>query len=224
MILIVRRSEFKAKLMNVEIPTEVQRLQLRLLRKEVSKSARSDKRKWLENLVEETKKANERGDSRAIFQFVKSIAGQNRPGSNSLLGTDPDIWIKHFQNLLGEAKIPKIVAIPDLQNKRAWHICEEWLEDKSHKCIPWDVNIDPPSLEEVEKVLKMAKKRKAVANIIPTEFFQNSATGMRILTFMIRRIWDGDNIPEDWLRANLVLLYKGKGTREMKTVLEEYVC
>ena len=36
---------------------------------------------------------------------------------------------------------------------------------------------------------------------------------MRILTFMTRRIWDGDNIPEDWLRANLVLLYKGKGTR-----------
>ena len=33
MNLIVRRSEFKAKLMNVEIPTEVQRLQLRLLRK-----------------------------------------------------------------------------------------------------------------------------------------------------------------------------------------------
>ena len=199
--------------MNADNPTEMQRIQLAILRKEVSKSARSDKGKWLENLVEETKKANERGDSRAIFQLVKTIGGQNRPGSNSLLGTDPDIWIKHFQTLLGEAKEPKIMAIPELQNKRAWRICEEWLENEDIKCPPWNVNISPPSLEEVEKALKMAKKRKAVANIIPTELFQNSATAMRILTFVIARIWDGEDIPEDWLRANLVLLYKGKGTR-----------
>ena len=49
--------------------------------------------------------------------------------------------------------------------------------------------------------------------IIPTELFLNSNLACRILTSLIRRIWNGEEIPSSWLNAALCLLYKNKGSK-----------
>ncbi len=72
----------------------------------------------------------------------------------------------------------------------------------------WDINLKPPTETEVKTAIDTTKKNRAVAQILPTELFSNSPQLTKILTQIITKIWKGEEIPKDWLRATMCLLYK----------------
>ena len=158
------------------------------------------------------RKADSVGDSRGAFKVVAALRGK-RTGGSSLEGTDPALWVGHFDALLGTPKPPREKASADMQQMESWNVCQEWLEAGCDEASVWRCDMDLPSNDEVKKTVLASKKNKAVSGIIPTEFFANSEIGLSVLASMVRRVWRGEEIPQEWLDAALCLLYKGKGSR-----------
>ena len=135
------------------------------------------------------------------------------------LGLGLDAFVHHFENLVGvsEAKIPE-----ECKKKMAWKIAEEWLGDKSRYEKEWEMETGPPSWEEMKKAASMGKPGKMVnRSEIPSELWRNSESSLRVLWKLMRVVWvrmsedlENDQLPEDWIDATLVCLYKGKGSRQ----------
>ena len=108
---------------------------------------------------------------------------------------------------------PSTKASDIIKQSEAWRLCDNLLNCSGTSSNSWDISIDVPTEIEVFDAVKSARKNKAVAGIIPTELFLNSNLACRILTSLIRRIWNGEEIPSSWLNAALCLLYKNKGSK-----------
>jgi hypothetical protein len=148
-----------------------------------------------------------------VFQLVKCLGHRSSSPPASLEGTDPNIWVKHFHELLGKAKPPNITASSIMQETATWKLCADRLTNSMLHYPEWDIPLDAPDFSEVLSAAKSAHRNKACAAIIPTELFIHSNFACRILTELIIRIWNGSNIPNKWLNAVLCLLYKNKGSR-----------
>ena len=215
MDLIRRRAGTKKKLLELE-DADPRRNQytkeLGDLRTEIRSSAKKDRKDWVEKIIEGIRKAGNTGDSKKVFESVKKLSGKRGSAPASLDGIDSDIWVKFFSNLLGKESKPEEIASERLKGKRSWRICQENLEP-GKTTEPWRINLETPKEEEIVKVLKKARKGKSVSGIIPSEFWQNSSTGRKILTVFIQKVWEGATPPEEWLNAALCLLYKQKGSK-----------
>jgi len=157
-------------------------------------------------------RAHALGDSHRVYQLVRLLGKRSSPPT-SLEGTDPDIWVKHFQQLLGEKKCPFVKASACIKQVESWKVCEEFLTDVGMSVKQWDIPSNAPTQTEILDAAKSARRNKAVAGIIPTELFLNSNLACKILTVLIERIWNGEEIPSSWLNAALCLLYKNKGSK-----------
>jgi exonuclease III len=212
--LIRKRSKIKEEIFESDITPVEQVDKLKSIRKTIRKSAKQDKKRWLESIVEEAKKAGNVGDTRKIYRLVRLIAGKGFGGSSSLDGSDPDIWVNHFVKLLGEAKPPENTAPEIIKATKAWRTCKDKIDDLEEHAEEWKVNTNVPNREEVIKSLKNIKANKACAEIIPPEFFLNSDIACGILTACIIKVWNKETPPECWLKAALCLLYKNKGRKD----------
>ena len=106
-------------------------------------------------------------------------------------------------------------------NQRTWKIAEELQGDKSRYEKEWEVDTGPPTWEEMKKAAAMEKPEKAVnRSEIPSEVFRKSESSLKVLWKLMRVMWvrmseesEDDQMPDDWIDATLVCLYKGKGSR-----------
>ena len=186
--------------------------QLKRLRREIHRASRSDYKQWVQNNIVALERAHALGDSRQVYQLVNLLGKKSCPPA-SLEGTDPEIWVKHFRQLLGEVKSPKVKASAGIQQMEAWKLCDHRLNSATSSMNQWNIPLDTPTQTDVFDAIKSARKNKAVAGIIPTEFFLNSQLACKVLTILIGRIWNGEEIPSSWLNAALCLLYKNKGSK-----------
>jgi exonuclease III len=215
MELVEQRKTAKVELGILEVDSkryEEAESKLKALRKKVRASARSDRRTWYEEIIVDISKAGNSGDSRKVFEGVKRIAGRRSCPPASLDGIDSGVWVKFFSKLLGQESKPQEIVGKKLQHLEAWRVCEENLKDVKCRRV-WDIDLKEPEDGEVLTILKKAAKGKSVAGIIPTEFWLNCEEGRKILTSYIRKVWNGDSPPQDWLDAALCLLYKQKGLK-----------
>jgi hypothetical protein len=117
---------------------------------------------------------------------------------------------------VSEGQVPE-----ECREKRAWRIAEEWLEDRSRYEKEWEMETGPPSWEEMKKAAQMGKPGKAVnRSQVPSELWRNSESSLKVLWKLMRVMWNRMSeesedalMPEDWVDATLVCLYKGKGSR-----------
>ena len=181
--------------------------ELKRLRREIRRASRTDWKQWVQNNIAALERAHALGDSRQVYQVVNLLGKKSCPPA-SLEGTDPDIWVKHFRQLLGEVKPPKVKASASIQQMEAWKLCEHSLNNATSSTNQWNIPLDAPTQTDVLDAVKSARKNKAVAGIIPTELFVNSQLACKVLTILIGRIWNGEEIPSSWLNAALCLLYK----------------
>ena len=135
-----------------------------------------------------------------------------------LRGEDEEKWTGFFKELLGKDKFDIPKAIKD---KCAWGKAREWIQDKSKYEEPWDTKLGPPGMEEFSDAVKKCKNDKGVnRDEIPAELWKNCPAARQLLWEMVRKVWmqiqvGGEvEIPEDWVDATLVCLYKGKGSRK----------
>jgi len=195
------------------------REKLNELRTAVKWAVRRDKNTHMEEMAADVERNFERsGSLRKAYLGIKRLAGQSRHAVADLQSVKVDDFQEHFRQLLGAGG----TTIPDeIQATRAWRLAHTWLTDKSKYATPWDVSAEPPTRVEFGDVCESCRDDKGLSGeMIPTELWKHSEAARDLLWKLVVRVWEamkvskpGDklSIPEDWLTASLVCLYKGKG-------------
>ena len=101
-------------------------------------------------------------------------------------------WREHFSELLNPVKPP--CDLPAFSSAAR---------------EPHALNLDPPSIADVQKALKCMKNNKTPGEDgIPSEMFKSSPTLLCRLTDLFVRVWTTKTFPKDWKVSVLVPLYK----------------
>ena len=79
--------------------------------------------------------------------------------------------------------------------------------------LPSTQGVDDLTLEEIRAgVAKMKSKRACGPDEIPVEVFQNCPTCMEVLSLLLFKIWNSEDVPEKFAQTNFLMLYKNKGS------------
>lgn len=161
-------------------------------------SARSDKRKFTEELTEEA--ASQRNLKR-LYEITRTLSGKNSNPSRSVkdkngntIATEVEQrarWVEHFKETLNR---PAPLIPPDIPPPAQL----------------LDINTNPPSKAEITKAIKSLKSGKAAGpdGIPPEALKADIQTSTEMLHILLSRIWKQEQVPEDWKRGFLVKLPK----------------
>jgi hypothetical protein len=88
---------------------------------------------------------------------------------------------------------------------------KQLLKDKKHT----DLSEEEPTVEEVQIAINSVKSNKAIGNDnLPVELLQYGGKQVtQKIHEIISRVWNGGEIPEDWITTSITTLYKGKGEK-----------
>lgn len=169
----------------------------------MKKSARKDKRAFVEVMASQAERAAERGQINAVYKIPKQLCGGNQ---------NQHAPIKHKNgNILSTDR--------EQANRRVQHFCEIlYRPEPEEPANPpptvdvLDIDISPPTKAEVRCAIKALKNGKAAgidtihAGILKADL----TTPTRVLTNLFN-IWNKDIISEDWSKGLIIKLPK-KGT------------
>ncbi|KAI4896154.1 hypothetical protein NFI96_009623 [Prochilodus magdalenae] len=178
------------------------KLQYREMNQKVKRSARTDKRAYLNNLASEAEEAARKGEQGKLYKITKTISGKFHSNNNApvkdkegkLLTTEREQevrWAEHFREVLNR---PPPSEEADIQ---------EAIEDL-------DVNIAPPEKQEIITATKSLKNRKAPGqdNLNAELFKADPELATNILQPLFTAVWEGKQVPDDWTRGVIVKIPK----------------
>ena len=164
------------------------------LKAEVQRKLRVDKQQQLEGMYAEMEAANSKGNSRQLFQIVKSMIRKFQP------------CLQCIQSATGET-LTEAAQIAD----RWKGYCEDLYCDEEGKEIEqeyWEQE-PPPLRSEVARAISQTANRKATGpDEVPAELFK---AGERVLDRMHRicvAIWETGEWPEEWTFSTFIPLPK----------------
>ena len=173
----------------------------------VKRSARSDKRKYLDDMAQEAEQAAVKGNLREVYCITKKLTGKFRTSdmpikdkTGNLITNQEDQkkrWMNHFEELLNR---------PPPENPPQIDPASEDL----------DIETEPPSREEIEEAIKKLKNNKAAGpDGIPGEAVKNSiGSATDILHELFKKIWETESFPQDWKEGHIVKLPKKGNLQE----------
>ena len=184
--------------------------EFKALQVQIKQSGLDDYKDWVEAQGAVLAEANGRGDTtKKMYKVVNFLKGKSeKPPKN--LTTDgngrllqgaaevADRWFrflsKKFSATEREAQRPDMPKLPNTQG------------------------VADLTLKEIQQgVAKMKPNKVCGPDEIPIEVFQNSATCMAVLSVLLHKIWNSEEVPAEFARANFVMLYKGKGSSDDPT-------
>ena len=195
------RRETKHKVIQARTRAQKQRLRQEFSKcdKEVKKTAKKDKRDFVEELATQAQKAAEKNDMKTHYNITKQMGGRKTNSNRPVIGKDGhvlskpveqlDRWREHFSELL--SGIP--VTTPPL--------IEEG-EDL-------EVNLGPISKEEIIQAIGKTKSGKAPGpdNIPPEVLKADAAVTADILL---------EEVPQEWRKGYIIKLPKKGDLSECK--------
>ncbi|XP_041376748.1 uncharacterized protein LOC121389211 [Gigantopelta aegis] len=121
------------------------------LDKEVKKTAKYDKKVYIEGLADQAEQAAQRQDSKTLYRITKTLMGRNHHNDLPVKDMNGNIitnetekfarWKDHFQSILNRAKPNTLAEIPETDQDL-------------------DMNVDPPTLTEVKNALRAMENGK----------------------------------------------------------------
>ena len=169
------------------------------------------KKTWWLKISMQAQKAFDVRDLKSLYDILNASYGPKassvaplRSRDNITLIKDPnkilDRWQEHFANLFDIPSEVNMAAIDGLRQRELNYDLEK-----------------SPSLEEVLSCIKRVKKDKAPGiDGIPIELLQvDSETVTKALFNLITAGWNGSPIPQDWVDGVLVVLHKGKASKDV---------
>ena len=201
--LITERKHIKDLINQTQDQADKQELQAQYWEKnkEVKRSARRDKRKYIEELTEEAETAADQRNMKRLYEITRTLSGKNsnpsRPvkdKNGNAISTEEDQrarWTEHFKETLNRPAPP---APPDIPPPT--------------KLL--DINTNPPSKAEISKAIKSLKSGKAAGpdGIPPEALKADVQTSTEMLHPLLSKIWEQEQVPEEWKRGHLVKLPK----------------
>eukprot|EP00392_Amoebophrya_sp_AT5.2_P017613 g18001.t1 len=176
------------------------------MKRKIAKAVRQDRAKWVEEKVQEIRRADAAGNTKAIYDAVRQIAGRARKPPQDLPGA-PKVREDFWRGVLGQER-PEAPA--EMQEAASWRRCQQNLGEEPSPEERWSKTLTgTPTAEEVAAAVQGLKRGKSYAGLLPAEFFCGSKLANRILYEVVKKIFEGDDIPPGWLKAAITLLHKG---------------
>ena len=172
------------------------------LKHQIEKKCRQEEVRQLEEKCKQCEESFLRKDSKTVYKTIKSITKKRNKTSSNIKDKDNKVldkeeevkqrWKDYYSELYNTPR----------QNDRT--ILEE---------IPPNINVDEePEItrEEVEKALNTLKNGKAAGpDGIPAELLKYGGQPMvDVMHKLMLKIWEDDEIPEEWGKAAVINLYK----------------
>ncbi|KAL9983948.1 hypothetical protein ACROYT_G006197 [Oculina patagonica] len=207
--LVEERKELKKRMLNntQNTPAEDLQQQYRAKDKAVKKSARQDKRNYIENKAGEAEEAAKVNDSRKLYNITRSLSGKTHQSSTTIKDRNGDVlttiedqlkrWAEHFSKTLNRddpRNPPRLETnVPDL-----------------------DLNSDAISRDEIRQAIKLLKNNKAPGyDDIPAELLKaDIETATEVLFVLFGHIWQEEQLPGDWRKGLIVKIPKKGDTTE----------
>jgi len=173
----------------------------RELDKDVKKSARADRKVYTEKLADEAETAASKRDMQTLYRITKTLAGKFqssdlpiRDQQDNLTSKEDEIlkrWKDHFEEVFNMSD-PK---------------CEVFITPAINIL---DINTEPPSIDEVKNAISTLKNGKAVGiDQIHAEFLKAEEYWTpTVLTSILKKIWESEEIPTFWKTGLIVKLPK----------------
>ena len=178
-------------------------------RSHVQLRLRQIKNQWWTDLASEIELAHNRNDTKSVFSLLRQAYGPKSPNSVPLLSKDEsstaktseDIllrWKEHFSDLFFNPSVVDLDAVNSLPQSEIHHSL-----------------MRQPSAEEIQTCLKQLNTGKAAGlDGIPVELLLHGGDNLqRALNQLILNVWSTEPMPQDWIDAFIVTLYKGKGKK-----------
>ena len=200
---IEQRKQLKAKMLNIKSPRLQKQAQdaYKTKDKEVKRSARNDKRAFVERLACRAEEAARKGELGAVYKITKQLCGKNTSQSAPVKDKDGNTlltereqaarWMQHFHDVLN---------CPDPENPANPTPADSLL----------NINISPPTETEVRSAIQMTKDGKAAGfDSIHAEMLKADLnTSVKVFTDLFRNIWDTNVIPVDWAKGLIAKIPK----------------
>lgn len=165
---------------------------------------------WWNDLADEMQTAADAKDTKTFYNLLGKAYGPRKSSvtplkskdGSTLLGKSDDIslrWKEHFSDLLN---IPSEVDMPFINSLDQKPIIDH-LSSR-------------PSLDEVKQSIKRLNIGKAPGSdgILPELFVHGGDHLHSIMHSYICKIWSEDSVPDDWVNAIMIPIFKNKGLRE----------
>ena len=174
--------------------------------KKITRACRKDWRTWVTGWTQEIERANNVGDTKAIYRGVKAISGgkqtfatkqptQNADGSRIQSPTElANVWSKFlaekFQPTDLERQRDEFEALPEATGEEA--------------------ELTRAEFEEAVKCMKNGKA--AGIDTIPAEVWKNSKEAKNRLYEFLSKIWRKEKVPPELAVTVFVMIFKNKGS------------
>ena len=179
------------------------------LQSQLQRETRRLKNDWWIMQAQEIQRYADEGQAQSFYDAIKRVNGPPTSCVNPLKSSDgaqllkskEDIlkrWAEYFGALLNSANPTDMSAIEELPQ------------------YPIATEMDEPITEtEVAKAIKSMKSGKAAGpdGLPPDLFRHGGAALLQFLTEFSQRCWQEKTVPTQWLRANIVTIYKRKGEK-----------
>ena len=195
--LVKKRHEHWSKMNNVE---------RKITNKEISRSAREDYRNHVESILQDIESANSQGNTTEVFRLAKSLSTKRSGNLTVQPSIDSD------GNPITSAEEQQEAWAKFLENKFAARPDEPEIDLHDDDDAPSTPNI---TLAEVQTCVKNLKPNKSPGpDTIPVEQYKASGTAVTELHHLLRTIWDDENTPDEFVLADMLMLYKKKSKND----------
>ena len=173
----------------------------RAANKEVKRRTRADKRKYIENLASQAEEAAARNEQGTVYMVTKIITGKCHTTNvlvkdkNGILltseGEQQRRWTEHFRELLNR---PPPTVVPNIQEA----------------ATDLDISTDVPTSREIIQAVNSLKYGKAPGhdNLNAELFKADPKLVATILTPLLTKIWEQEEILTDWSRGVIIKIPK----------------
>lgn len=171
------------------------REQYRQRDKEVKRSVREDKRKWMTEKAQAAQTAAENGRTKEQYDITRQLSGRGPRKTAAITNKDGNLlnskegrlarWKEHFEAVLNREGLPN--SLTDVE------MGEEEL----------DIDTEPPTEEEIKRVVQTLKNGKAPGiDQITAELLKvdTESTCMELMR-LFDLIWQEEKLPEQWKQA-----------------------
>ena len=176
---------------------------------EVKRKIKQDKREYYDTLATKAEEAAAHGNMKDLYDTTRKLAGKFQQTSSQVKDKEGNIltredeqlkrWAQYFNDLLNRPPPPELPIIPEASAEL-------------------NVNCGKPSKIEIVRSIKMLKSGKAAGpdNIPPESLKADPDLSADILYGLLGKIWEEEEMPQDWNESYIVKLPKKGDRRECK--------
>ena len=174
--------------------------------REVKKRVRADKREMLEEMAKKAEEAAKKNEMGSLYKITNTICGKKhkksagvRTKDGKLLTQEGEVrgkWEEHFNEVFN---IPCDIPVDE-------SVEEELQAGKDLE----NVNLEPPTREEVRRNLKRMQNDKApgIDGITAEMWKADIELSVTELHNLLLKIWDSEIVPSDWKKSLISIIAK----------------